>query len=89
MRLKVNRLTAINCYLKQLYLIQKKVIRMIAFAIYNTPSIDIICIPQIAMFIIIQQDRGTSFMSIRVTLILTQTVLVTQVLAYGMFFSPK
>ena len=32
---------AINCYLKQLYLIQKKVIRMIAFANYNTPSIDI------------------------------------------------
>ena len=30
---------AINCYLRQLYLIQKKVIRMIAFA--NTPSIDI------------------------------------------------
>ena len=33
---------AINCYLKQLYLIQKKVIRMIAFANYNTPSIDIL-----------------------------------------------
>ena len=32
---------AINCYLRQLYLIQKKVIRMIAFANYNTPSIDI------------------------------------------------
>ena len=27
---------AMNCYLKQLYLIQKKVIRMIAFANYNT-----------------------------------------------------
>ena len=32
---------AINCYLMQLYLIQKKVIRMIAFANYNTLSIDI------------------------------------------------
>ena len=32
---------ATNCYLKQLYQIQKKVIRMIAFANYNTPSIDI------------------------------------------------
>ena len=107
-----------NFHLKQLYLIQKKVIRMITFANYNTPSIDIFknlnilpldkrvvdrigvmmykyandllppalnCIPQIAMFIITQQDRGTSFMSIRVTL----TVLVMQVLAYGMFFSPK
>ena len=27
---------ATNCHLKQLYLIEKKVIRMIAFAIYNT-----------------------------------------------------
>ena len=32
---------ATNCHLKQLYLIQKKVIRMITFANYNTPSIDI------------------------------------------------
>ena len=32
---------ATNCYPMQLYLIQKKVIRMIAFANYNTPSIDI------------------------------------------------
>ena len=30
-----------NCYFKQLYIIQKNVIRMIAFANYNTPSIDI------------------------------------------------
>ena len=114
---------AINCYLKQLYVIQKKVIRMIVFANYNTPSIDILknlnilplyklVVDRIGImvykyandllppalhylytsnsdFIITQQDRGTSFMSIRVTLILTQTVLVTQVLAYGMLFSPK
>ena len=32
---------ATTCHLKQLYLIQKKVIRMITFANYNTPSIDI------------------------------------------------
>ena len=32
---------ATNCHLKQLYLIQNKVIRMIAFANYNPPSIDI------------------------------------------------
>ena len=32
---------ATNCHLKQLYLIQKKVIRMNAFANYNTLSIDI------------------------------------------------
>ena len=32
---------ATNCHLKQLYLIQKKAIRMITFANYNTPSIDI------------------------------------------------
>ena len=32
---------ATNCHLKQLYLIQKKAIRMITFANYNAPSIDI------------------------------------------------
>ena len=32
---------ATNCYLKQSYLIQKKVIIMIAFTNYNTPNIDI------------------------------------------------
>ena len=32
---------AIHYHLKQLYLIQKKVIRMTTFANYNTPSIDI------------------------------------------------
>ena len=32
---------ATNCHLKQLYLIQKKVIRMSAFANYNIPRIDI------------------------------------------------
>ena len=32
---------ATNCHLKQLYLIPKKVIRMITFANYNTPCIDI------------------------------------------------
>ena len=32
---------ATNCHLKQLYLIQKKAIRMITIANYNTPSIDI------------------------------------------------
>ena len=112
-----------NCHLKSLYLIQKKMIRMIAFANYNTPSINIFknmnilpldklvvdrigvmmykyandLLPpalnylytSIAMFIITQQDIGTSFMSIRVTLTLNQTVLVMQLLAYEMPFSPK
>ena len=32
---------ATYCHLKQLYLIQKKAIKMITFANYNTPSIDI------------------------------------------------
>ena len=32
---------ATNCHLKQVYRIQKKVIRMITFANYNTHSIDI------------------------------------------------
>ena len=58
---------ATNCHLKQLYLIHKKVIRMITFANYNTPSIDIF------------KDLN----------ILPLDKLVVDMLAYGMFFSPK
>ena len=41
------------------------------------------------MYIITIQDRSTFYMSIRVISISTQKALLTQVLAYGMLYSPK